>query len=247
MSSQHRKLPWGLLLISALIISFFIDFLFLNIVIPKQLQIDLTHQLGTPSLSRINGSELARFERQKNYPPPDTSTTFSIQRNIKDCFPNIDLSNQSLQTLHDLKAFIYAAEGAVQSEQLELENFNFIGPDQSEHRIQVLPSDQNQGENLEIRYFTLDSEGFPVRTKTPSSLTTQNYSEFLINRKLLLHQKRFITQFTNGASVLIEEINGQEQDILWRSPNGSFACSKEVCRCLSSGTPVDELDDKLAL
>lgn len=240
MSAQHRKLPRGLLLISALIISFFIDFLFLNIVIPKQIQIDLTNQLGTPSLSRINGSEIPRFERLKNDSPPEASSTFSIQKNLQDCFPNIDLSNQTLQTLHDLKLYIYAAEGAVKSEQLEIENINFIGQDQSEHRIQVLPSDQNQGENLEIRYFTLDSEGFPVRTKTPSSLTTQNYTEFLLNRKLLLHQKRFITQFTSGASVLIEEINGQEQDLLWRSPNGSFACSKEVCRCFRSGTPVDE-------
>lgn len=161
---------------------------------------------------------------------PDTATNSQEKPNnfletLKACYPEI--AAQTIATPEALLEYLSKTVGT-QMEVLAVENYHIKLPDGTINRIHVLQTDDTEHNRKEVRYFTLDEEGYPVR----DFQSEKENLEALLGRGTPIHYEVKSTLHLKDKSTLeLEKHDNKVHELVYRAHGKSLFCAEQDCLC----------------
>lgn len=252
MSNSPSKHHWGLALPIIVALGLIVDYFFLHLLFQKK-EAALRAQT-LESLTAIEREVLAlkpftaqqqKFAEANNLTSSSdlTSTPSTQEKNLDSnefLTPQLvmkclqEKTPSTLDSLDALHSWLNQKYPPLE-EQVDIENYNFTLSDGSERRLHLIPLDNTQGTGRELRFYKVDSEGYPERIAL-SSKESLNPSSNLINQflsqgQVTLHQlkKRYV--LPEGGSLSLDIRNNKIHELQWRTSRASLLCLGMQCRC----------------
>ncbi|HEY8269415.1 MAG TPA: hypothetical protein VIG33_00890, partial [Pseudobdellovibrionaceae bacterium] len=104
-------------------------------------------------------------------------------------------------------------------------------------RLHLIPAENTNARNntLELRYFSLDEEGFPVRITLPSAQSLNPKPEFLKSLKnqgtTIYHETRETQTLKDGTTLSLAMINDKVYEFRIFQDGKNFSCKEFNCLC----------------
>lgn len=144
---------------------------------------------------------------------------------LKACYPEI--AAQTISTPEALVEYLSKTVGT-QLEVLAVENYHIKLPDGTINRIHVLQMDDEHN-HKEIRYFTLDSEGYPVRDFNSEK---ENLESLLGRGSPVHYEVKSTLQLKDKSTLELEKHDNKVHELVYRAHGKSLSCAETDCRCL---------------
>lgn len=165
------------------------------------------------------------------------SKAASISKNEKDsffvslskCAPEIS-ARPTITTPEALLNFLQENIG-VEKKETSIENFHLTLRDGSLRRIHIVTADNtNSVQNQELRFFKVDSEGYPERISLNGDETLQS---LLSQGTVTKHEAKVLYVFKDGAIVTAETHNQAVYELQFNNRGRILSCRHKKCVCSS--------------
>lgn len=144
---------------------------------------------------------------------------------LKQCAP--DIAAQTVSTPEALVAYLSKSVGAGR-EIITVENYHLKMTDGAVHRIHVLDIGDTEHNTKEIRYFSLDEEGLPVREYNQEHLGLE---KLLQRGTLLRHEQKSELELKDGGKLSLEKHDNKVVELRYFFKGSSLVCAETQCLC----------------
>lgn len=239
--APYRKIRWWYTIPIVLAFGLLADYFVLHILFPIKQQAILDS-----SWNGMTESERDLFKKQSdttnsvvqsqatNKPEArDAAYQSQLLQVLADCAPEVRA--QGISTLEGLYTYAEKSIG-VNSEIVDIENYNYRLRDGVERRLHIIPADDtNSSQNKELRYYKLDHEGYPERIPLSAKESLNPTPDFLANMMkdatIHLHQIKKRLDLKDGTRLSVNIVNQQIQELEFFGTEKTLQCNLQTCRC----------------
>jgi hypothetical protein len=228
-----NKTHWILIILSLFFIGLAVDYFFLHILFQQKLKEQQKQEEVLPVEKTKSTSKL---EIPPAAPVKNTSQGMApaqFQEKVEKCLGSGLAKNSTPDALiQDLEK-----KNPVQATRFELENTHIRLPDGSMRRLHLIPAENtNTKKALELRYFSLDEEGLPVRIGLKPEQSFNPKPEFLESLKrqgtTTYHETKENKTLKDGTRMSLTMVNDKVYEFQIFSGGRSFSCRELNCLCL---------------
>lgn len=144
---------------------------------------------------------------------------------LKACSPEI--AAQAIATPEALVAYLSKSVG-VAREVISIENYHLKMADGSVHRVHILDTGDNEHNTKEVRYFTLDEEGYPVRDYENEKLGAE---KLLSQGTTIRYEAKSTLHLKDSSTLDLEKHDTKVHQIQYRAHGKTLSCFELNCQC----------------
>ncbi|MGZ3742550.1 MAG: hypothetical protein ACXWRE_14515 [Pseudobdellovibrionaceae bacterium] len=228
---RRNRTRWSLIIVSLFFIGLAVDYFFLHILFQQKLKEQQPQPRQEESLLREKENSQSNFQAS----PPHNSTQElpnEFHQEAEKCLgPEMAKNSTPTELIQELEK-----KNPVQSTRFELENTHIRLPDASMRRLHLIPAENSQGQGgTELRYFSLDEEGLPVRIPLPPEQSFNPKAEFLASLKkqgtVTYHETKEIQTLRDGTTLALTTLNNKIYEFQIFHGGKSFSCREIHCLC----------------
>lgn len=154
------------------------------------------------------------------------ATKDNFRESLQKCAPEI--AAQGIGTPEALMEYLRKSVGVAQDD-IVLENYHLKLADGSERRVQLVVDDNtNSKSKKELRFFTLDAEGYPQRLPLQKNATLQ---DLLALGKVTQHEVKSQLLLQDGMTLSLETHNDKVYEFQFNNQGQLLSCRENSCHC----------------
>lgn len=230
-----RKIRWTLIIVVLFFAGLLVDYMFLHLVFKQKNLSGVSSAQEIPPPPEIASISVqnAVGEIEEDTKVPE-AVLQKFQSEIAKCFGTESPVSQSTSTdrfVHELLAMNESVRST-----FEVENIHVRLKDGTLRRLHLIQADPSSGKNVkELRYFSLDSEGMPVKIPLPDDKRMNPSPEFIDSLKsegtLVFHQLKEKRTLKDGSELSLNVINNHVFEFQLFGKEKSFFCRELECQC----------------
>ncbi len=166
-------------------------------------------------------SFLAVAEKANAQPTPENN----FLEMLKTCSPEI--AAQAIATPEALVAYLSKSVG-IAREEISIENYHLKLSDGSIRRVHILDAGDNEHNTKEVRYFSLDEEGYPVRDFESEKLGAE---KLLSQGTTIRYEAKSTLHLKDNSTLDLEKHDNKVHQIQYRAHGKTLSCFELSCQC----------------
>lgn len=232
---RQRRTQWGIIIISLFFIGLAVDYFFLHILfqqkIKEQQQQQEKKEIEKPVPEKKYG--FLPSSGQSHSSVSGENLRLEFQEKAKKCLGSEWAARPTPEAL--VKDLVRSHP--LQRTRLELENTHIRLSDGSIRRLHLIPAENSNTDKtvFELRYFSLDKEGLPLRIPLPPEQSFDPKPEFLSSLKnqgtSFYHETREIQTLQGGVTLSLTRLNNKVYEFRIYQKGRIFSCREYNCLC----------------